>query len=207
MEVTPWGFKSPLSQMNKKIATFFLLLSFPLWALKVDPNCRGFDNQKKTEQIDRYDFAGLFPKLEKINIDAHKRKYVELELTGEYPLLKSICFDGSFGRFDGNLTGSFPLLTDIDVKVTSNKVNLDLRGDWTQDCNIIITGTSADITLNLPKTVGLDIKTKTAPRGKVTSDWLKKKGLLNKKRFVANPDADVQLTLYVEVTDGQIKLE
>ena len=192
--------------MNKKIATLFLILSTPLWALKVDPNCRGFDNKRKTEQVEVLDFAGIFPQLSKINIDARKKKCVELELTGEYPLLKSINFDGSFGRLDANLTGSFPVLTDVDVKVTSNKITMDLRGEWTQNCNIIITGTSADITLNLPKTVGLDIKTKTTLQGKVKAEHLKKQGRFTKKRFTCNPDADVQLTLYLEVTDGQITL-
>ena len=190
----------------KKLATLLLFLTVPLWAVKVDPNCKGFDTTRKREMVECFDFGGVYPQLERINIDGHKKKCVKLEMGGEYPVLKTFSFDGSFGKFDGELTGSFPMLESVDVKVTTNKVSLDLRGEFAKDCNIIITGTTADVTLNLPKTVGLDIKTKTAMNGKVKAEMLKKKGMFTKKRFRANQGADVTLTLYVEVTDGQITL-
>lgn len=206
MEETPWGFKSPLSQMKKLLVILLFVMTAPLWAVKVNPNCRGFDTARKREQVELFDFGGLYPQLERINIDGHKKKCVELDLTGEYPVLKNITFDGSFGKFTGELTGSFPVLTDLDVKVTSNQVKLDLRGHFGQDCNILITGTTADVTLHLPKDVGLDIKTKTSMKGKVKADHLKKKGLFRKKRFCSNLEAPVTLTLFIEVSDGQITL-
>ncbi len=207
MEETPWGFKSPLSHMKKLIATLLILSFAPLCAAKIDPNHRKFDTSRKTQQVERYDFDGTYPQLEDVYIDAHKKKNVELKMEGEYPVLRNVTYDGSFGRVRADLTGSFPVLTDVDFKVTSSRVDLDLRGQWGSDCNIIVTGTSANVTIKLPDDVALDIKTKTTARGKAKCDKLKKKGLFTKKRFQGGPeDADVTLTIYVEVTDGQITL-
>ncbi|MCP5469090.1 MAG: hypothetical protein H7A36_01110 [Chlamydiales bacterium] len=203
------GVQVPPFAMGRLVATFFLILAAPLLAVRVDPTSKGFDNHEKRQHVDTFDFSGLYPHLENIDIDAVRKKNVEIDLSGEYPLLHSICYDGTFGMCKGLLTGTFPMLSDIDITVTSNKVKLDLRGDWQKNCEINIRGTSADIVLELPKSVGLDIYAKRSVSGKISAkDGLKKKGFGQlRKHFVANPDAEVTLTLNLEVTSGTIVLK
>lgn len=187
---------------------FLLMLTMPLLALRIDPDAKGFDNHVKKRQVEVYDFSGLYPHLENIDIDAIRKKNVEFDLSGTYPLLRSICYEGSFGAFDGLFTGSYPLLDEIKFKVTSCRMKFDLRGQWEKDCEITITGTDADFTLQLPKDVGLVIHTQRKIQGKViVPDTLKKKGHFLKKSFYANEGADVTLTLNLVVTTGQITLE
>ncbi len=202
------GVQVPPFAMGKKLTAIFLILAAPLLAIKINPSATGFDDHKKRHYVDSYDFSGLFPHLENIDIDAHKKKCVEVDMSGEYPLLRSFCFDGSFGTFDGMLTGSFPLLSELEFSVTDNNMKIDLRGDWQKDCDITLVGRDAEVVIKLPKGVGLDIRTKTATRGKVVAEGLKKKGFgFNKKRFLVHPEAEITLHLDLQIANGRIILQ
>lgn len=161
--------------------------------------------------VDRFDFSGSFPNLEDIDIDARKKKRVEFDLSGDYPKLASVNYEGSFGHLKGDLTGKYPLLSSVNILCTSCAMQLNLAGEWKQSCQIAIRGMKEDIVLTLPEDVGLIIHTKTSPSGKVIAkEGLKKKGWFKiwKKTYhnALAETAPVVLTLDIETTDGKIIL-
>ncbi len=172
-----------------------------------DPSISTFKERKQTQRIDRYDFSGVFSNLENIDIDARRKKRVEFDLTGEYPLLETLNYEGGFGHLDAKLTGAFPILQVVNFLCTNCAMEFDLGGKWEQSCEINIRGLKEDVVITLPSDVGLVIHTKTSTRGKViASDQLKKKGWIGfwNKTFIHNPEAEVVLTLNVETSNGRI---
>ncbi|MFZ0564954.1 MAG: hypothetical protein WAM28_02015 [Chlamydiales bacterium] len=188
---------------------FFLLLVSPLWANPIDPSISSYEVQKKM-QVEVYDFSGDFPNLKNIDIDARRKKRVEFILTGNYPLLEEITYEGGFGIFQGDLTGNFPNLSRISFLCTSCCMNFDLTGNWAKSCEINIRGMKENVIIKLPKEeVGIVVHTKTSAGRKVVVNDLRKKGwgILN-KTFVNElyNEADVTLILNVETTEGSIIL-
>lgn len=197
-----------------KILFLFLLLTSILFAerITIDPSSRSFEARPPQRmRVDTYDFEGEYPELEKIEIDARRKKNVEFLLTGEYPALETLNYEGTFGILKGELTGNFPKLSAINFLCTSCAMRLDLAADWKQSCTIHIRGADEDIVLNLPKNVGLVIHTKVGVKGKVVvCEKLKKMGWFRIfKKTYENPlakTAPVVLTIHVETTDGRIVL-
>ena len=195
----------------KYLVAIFLL--FPIFLSAVDHSARTFEERRPVRhRVDTYDFSGIFPNLENIEIDAKRKKSVELDMTGEYPLLTHVNYEGSFGKLRGSLTGDFPLLELISVSCGSCAMDLDLRGSWQRSCEISICGLREDIVLTLPSDVGLVVHTRTKPAGKViASEGLKKQGwfhVLSKTYQNALVDtADVVLTLTIETSEGNIILK
>ena len=191
-----------------------LLLSSPLCAEHFSPerSVRGYESgQPKKQRVDVFDFAGEYPELEHINIDAKRKKNVEFHLTGIYPELEMINYEGSFGTLSGKLTGDFPKLAVVNFLCTNCAMRLDLGTHWSRSCEINIRGADQDIILTLPKDVGLEIHTRVAIKGKVIPfEGLKKKeklGVLKKTYFNELAEtSDVVLTLYIELADGRIIL-
>lgn len=195
----------------KRFILFSLLLTPTLWALPIDHTTSSFSTRRVKERVDRYDFSGEFLNLENIDIDARKQKRVEFDLSGTYPLLTSVNYEGSFGHLKGDLTGNFPCLNLVNILCTSCAMQLDLTGEWQQSCQITIRGLKEDVAVKLPENVGLIIHTKTSPTGKViTKEGLKKKGWFKvwKKTFHNElaEIAPIVLTLDIETTDGKILL-
>lgn len=185
---------------------FFLLLPVALFAA-IDPASRSFELREK-RHVDLFDFAGDYPQLGKIDIDARKKMNVEMLLTGTYPVLTKILYEGSFGELKADLTGHFPLLEEIALNCTSAAMTLDFRGKWTQNCDIVITGSTGDISLLLPTDVGVIVHTKTLT-GRATSTTLKKKGMgLIHKTWLgpAYSTSPITLTFHIEATSGTITL-
>lgn len=194
-------------------ALLFCLLTFSsLFANPVDPSSTSFALRKEKERVDLFDFPGEYAHLKNIDIDAIRKKKVEISLKGEYPLLESINYEGGFGTLKSALTGKFPLLQSVNFLCKSCAMEIDLAGSWEQSCHIVIHGMKEDITLTLPKDIGLVVHTKTAPKGKVINECdLKKKGwfsLLNKTYYnESSTSSDLVLTLEIETTDGCIILK
>lgn len=195
---------------------FLIALAFligpALFAESIDHNASSFSQRERPrERVDTYDFSGIFPNLENIDIDAKRKKRVEFDLSGEYPLLTSVNYEGSFGHLNGKLTGQYPALTLVNLFCTNCAMQLDLSGAWQRSCEINIIGQKEDVMLTLPEGVGLIIHTKTAPSGKVVAkEGLKKQGVFHiwKKTYQNDlaETADIVLTLYVETTAGKIFL-
>ena len=169
------------------------------------------EQPRKKERVDVFDFEGNYPELTNIDISARKKKHVEFYLTGEYPVLESVNYEGSFGILEGKLTGNFPKLALINFLCTNCAMKLDLATKWQKSCVITIRGEDEDIYLTLPKDVGLVVHTKTAVKGKViVPEGLKKKnrfGIRNKtfENELAQT-AEIVITLNVELAEGCIIL-
>lgn len=197
-----------------KYLILFLFLSGGLYALdiqhKIDSSASSFTTRQEKKRVDVYDFSGAFHQLENIDIDAKRKKRVELYLTGEYPNLETVIYEGSFGSLKGELTGHFPKLTSVDILCTSCAMNFDLIGKWEKSCEINIRGMKEDIYLTLPKDIGIIVRTHVGARGRVFAGDLKKKGWLGVlNKTYRNPlaeTADIVLTINVETSDGNIYL-
>ncbi len=213
VRVPPFAYLSPFLML--KLIFLFLFLAAPLCAERItmDPASRNYKmGPLQKERVDVFDFAGFFPRLENIDVDARKKKNVDFQLTGDYPILEKISYEGAFGTLSGALTGRFPKLTLINFVCANTGVKLDLKARWTQSCTINVSGGNKDIALILPKDVGLVIHTKTGVKGKViVSENLKSKkrwyNILNKtyQNDLAET-SPIVLTICVESIDGRITL-
>ncbi len=188
-------------------ACFLLIFSPSLFALRIDPSSSTYESKEKKFRIDTFDFSGEYPNLENIDIDGRRKKRVEMDLSGEYPLLEKINYEGSFGNLIGKLTGSFPKLALVNFLCSSATMQLDLDGEWKQDCEVNIRGSTGNIELILPKDVGVIVHTKTDALGKVLNSCLKKKGWGFLEKTYVNDlysTAPVKLTINIEVTKAKI---
>ncbi|NGX53309.1 MAG: hypothetical protein K1000chlam4_00017 [Chlamydiae bacterium] len=186
---------------------FTLLFCIPtLHAERIDPTLSSFEQREK-KHVDLFDFSGEYENLEDIDIDARRKKRVEVLLTGTYPVLESINYEGNFGSLTGKLSGSFPKLSLVNFLCKSAIMKLDLTGKWEHDCELNIRATAGDILLTIPTDVGVIIHTKRLPIGKVIVNDLTKKGLgWTKKTFINElyEESPVTLTLNLEVSKGRI---
>ena len=197
-----------------KYIILFLFFSTQLCAetFTAESSASSYETVKPQKyRIDTFDFSGQYPQLEKIEIDARRKKNVVFKLTGNCPLLERVNYEGFFGTLSGKLTGNFPLLSVVNFLCTNCAMDLDLSSHWHRSCTINLRGSEGDIVLKLPQDVGLIIHTKTAARGKVIPcESLTKKGwlgLFNKTYQNSLFDtAPVVLTINVELTDGSIVL-
>lgn len=203
--------------MTKRYSLLFLMFfSFvavfhQLYAEKIDPSTNSFEVREHKYKVDVFDFAGDYPNLENIDIDARRKKRVEMVLTGNYPLLEKINYEGSFGSLIGKLTGSFPALSAVNFMCSSAAMQLDLCGEWQKNCEILIRGSTGNIVVTLPKDIGVAVYTKTGTTGKVVNNnGFRKKGWgwMNKtyvNELYGNEEA-IQLTVVIEVTKAKIIL-
>ncbi len=189
--------------------SWIFLLTASLHAERIDPATTSFEQREQKYRIDVYDFSGEYSQLENIDIDARRKKRVEMLLTGEYPLLEKVHYEGSFGSLIGKITGSFPKLSLLNFLCSSAAMQLDLNGKWKQSCEINIQGTTGNIALTLPKDIGVIIHTKTGPTGKVFNNDLQKQGWGWVNKTFVNElygQSEIQLTINVEVTKAKIIL-
>lgn len=194
---------------------FLVVLTSSLFAerFSADPSARSFESsQPKKQRVDVFDFEGVYPELEHINIDARRKKNVEFNLTGAYPALEMVNYEGSFGLLSGKLTGNFPQLAVINFLCSSCAMQLDLGAAWSRSCAINIRGADEDVVLTLPKDVGLEIHTKVGIKGKVIPcDGLKKKerlGILKKTYFNELAETcPIKLIINIELAEGRIILK
>lgn len=178
----------------------------------IDRSARSFEMRSQKKRVDRFDFSGEFSYLENIDIDARRKKCVELDVSGEYPLLREVSYEGSFGSLRGDFTGNYPLLSTLSLLCTNCAMQLDCTGKWHKDCQITIRGGKEPITLYLPEEVGLIIHTKTTVRGKVVAkEGLKQESWFqfwNKSyRNELAGHAPITLTIEIVATDGTIFLK
>lgn len=193
----------------KKFLLLFLA-STSLFADSSSHDIKNFEAGKKPKvHVDVYDFSGSYPQLENIAIDASRQMRVSMDLSGDYPLLKKISYEGTFGSFVGKLTGHFPALEEIYFRCSSTAAKIDLNAPWEKNCVIHLMGGRGDLELNLPKNVGIVINTKVGVKGRVINKAFEKKGRGILKKTYFNPEqenAPIQLTLNIEMGEGRVIL-
>lgn len=191
--------------MRSLFCTILFLLP-ALYAAPIDPSLSSFELRER-KHVDVYDFDGEYEKLENIDIDARRKQRVEVLLTGIFPTLKTVDYQGTFGNLIGKLSGNFPHLSTVNFLCKSAMMQFDFSGKWQKNCEITIRGTTGDIVLTLPKDVGIIVNTKKMPTGKVVVNDLKKKGMGWMAKTYVNEQLEtspVTLTFNVEVTTGRI---
>lgn len=179
-------------------------------AAPIDPSVSSFSSKETVKvKVDTFDFAGEYPDLKKIEIDAKHKMRVEMLLTGIYPALRTVQYDGTFGDLNGKFTGAFPLLEKVGILCGSTTMHLDFTGQWYKSCDILITAAIADLTIKLPKDVGVHVDTKTTIKSKVLlkNSELKKLGggWLNKSYVnEAGRTHPISLNFTVHLQEGSI---
>ena len=199
----------PFAIYMKKVLLIFLL-SASLFGDSSSHDIRSYEAGKKPKvHVDAYDFSGSYPQLENIAIDASRQMRVTMDLSGEYPLLKKINYEGTFGSLVGTLTGHFPLLEEISFLCSSTAIKLNLKGTWEKNCTVNLIGGRGDVELILPKNVGVVINTKVGIKGRVINRAFEKKGRGILKKTYINPEqenAPIQLTFNIEMGEGRVIL-
>src|SRR5687768_7027847 len=112
--------------MKRFIFSLWLILFFvpTLPAEHIDPSVSSFELRERKYRVDVFDFTGEYTLLENIDIDGRRKKRVEMFLTGAYPLLEKVNYEGSFGSVIGKLTGSFPKLAIVNFLCSSAAMQL-----------------------------------------------------------------------------------
>lgn len=154
----------------------FIFACFPLMAEKIDAGSKVFEQREQRHRVDVYDFDGEYPDLERVDIDARRKKNVEIYLTGSYPSLRKVIYDGGFGSLDGELTGDYPKLAQVDIVCGDAHMDLDLRGTWHKNCTFNISGEREPIVITLPDDVGIIVHSSTQGKGKIIAPKLQKQG-------------------------------
>jgi len=199
--------------MKQLFSLFCFLVSLSsLHANTPDRAARSYVEQPKKYRVDTYDFSGVYPNLENIDINARKKKHVKFDLSGEYPVLETVEYEGSFGLFDGKLTGFYPNLKFATFSMTNSLMDFDLRGKWQRSCEINISGTDRDVTLYLPSDIGISVEAHTGLKGSVHAPAeFKKRGWLPFAKKVYENElvetADVVLHITVSTGDGHVYLK
>lgn len=172
----------------------------------VDKSITSF-GMKQKPRIDLFDFSGEYVNLQDIDIDGKRLKEVEMLLTGTYPVLKSISFDGGLGSVDANLTGEFPVLEKINFVCNAAALKLDLTGQWKQDCSINIDSLCGEVNLILPKDVGVVVYSKNG-LWRLHKGELKKKGWLKNKHYFNELYEKAPITLHINIVakEGHVTL-
>jgi len=184
----------------------------PLLATRIDPSLTSFEQRQREHRVDVYDFAGEYPHLTKIDIDARRKKCVELQLTGDYPVLEKILYEGGFGSLEGNLTGQYPVLKTAQFLCGNAAMQLNFQGQWEKSCRISIRGGTETVHIKLPESVGVTARVRSKLGAKIDAGPLQKqvKWWHMTDRTYANSlaqTAEIVLHLDIEVGDAQVVFE
>ncbi|CRI33104.1 Uncharacterized protein BN1224_CV14_A_06130 [Chlamydia pneumoniae] len=132
------------------------LLSVPCWL-----------SEEESFYTHRFDFSKSYPDMENMEIQAQRKKRVEFNLTGEFPKLETLNYQGSFGHLRAKCRGVYPVLYALNFSCSSCKMDMDFRGKWNRSSTITISNQKESINLKLPKDVGVIVNTKTSLKGNV----------------------------------------
>ena len=108
------------------------------------------------------------------------------------------------GAGNGNLQLSGLSLAGLNVTLGAGISTVDLSGDWTHDLDVTFDTGAADITVRLPKEVGVRVEVEAGPTV-VNAPGLTKEG--NVYTNAAYGASDVMLQINMQAGIGRIKLE
>lgn len=190
---------------------FFIFLFSSLTADVIDPQTKSFSLREK-KKAELFEFSAEYPELYEIDIDGKRKVLTEIYLTGSFPVLESLTYEGGIGSFKAEMTGNFPKLKKALFSFVTADTLLDLRGHWTEECTIIIQNRRGNVTLWLPEDVAVEIITKTEPLQAqlvIENPQIKKKGLGIRQKTYLNARGWKEkplLHLIIQKDKGQITL-
>ncbi len=124
----------------------------------------------------------------------------DLRLNNEVPMDLSV--NVGAGTSDLKLAGLS--LTGLDIHLGASESTVDLSGNWVRDLDITIEAGVGDVTVRLPKDIGVRVEVETAI-GTMDAPGLKQDG--NVYTNAAYGVSDVTLQIKLEAGIGQINLE
>ena len=124
----------------------------------------------------------------------------DLRLNNDVPMNLSL----EMGAGTSALQLSGLSLTGLDVTLGAGKCTVDLNGDWARDLDVIINTGAADITVRLPKDVGVRVEVDAGPTT-IQAPGLTKDG--NVYTNAAYGVSEVTLHVKMEAGIGRINLE
>jgi len=124
----------------------------------------------------------------------------DLRLNNDVPM--NLSLDMGAGTSDLQLAGLS--LTGLDIILGAGKSTVDLSGGWRRDLDVTINTGAANITVRLPKDIGVRVEVETAI-GTIDAPGLKQDG--NVYTNAAYGVSDVTLQINLEAGIGKINLE
>lgn len=186
----------------------FLLFTSQVFAIRIDPNASSYGHREK-KRVETFDFRGEYPHLTDVDIDAKRKKDVEVILNGSYPMLEKINFEGGFGTISGDLSGAFPKLKEITITCTEAKLDLNLQAKFEEECTISIVG-KGDMEIILPQEVGLFVTVSASPFCKVNNNHptlVQKKRKITQRIFLTPDQKEKLLKIAITADKGEIILK
>jgi hypothetical protein len=117
----------------------------------------------------------------------------DLRLNDEVPMDLSL----DIGAGTGNLQLSGLSLTGLDIKLGIGGYTIDLSGDWARNLDVTISPGAANLSLRLPKQVGVLVNVEEGPH------WIDSTGLRQDGNVYTNDAYDVAgVTMRVNIDSG-----
>jgi len=123
----------------------------------------------------------------------------DLHFNNDVPI--NLSLEMGAGTSDLQLAGLS--LTGLDVKLGAGTCTVDLSGDWAQDLNVAIDTGAANITVILPKDVGVRVEV-AAGLGRIEASGLKQNGYVYTNEAFGTSEATLHITIQAGI--GQINL-
>lgn len=123
-----------------------------------------------------------------------------LRFNNELPMDLSV----DLGAGSGDLQLADLSLTGLDVSVGAGECTVDLSGNWTRDLDVTIETGAADLTVRLPKDVGVRVEVDSGPTVINAPDLTKDGNVYTNSAYGVS---EVTLHINIEPGIGQINLE
>jgi hypothetical protein len=145
---------------------------------------------------------GNQPLLKEINIDMSSGA-ASLELSGDFPSLSTMTIESSSGNVDADLNGNYSSLSSVDIDLSSGNAFVDLSGNWGSDAQVELAASSGQITLSLPRDVGVYVDAHTSS-GNIDASGFRSEG----SNYVndAYGESNVTINVKATVSSGHIQL-
>ena len=140
--------------------------------------------------------------LKEINIDMSSGA-ASLELSGDFPSLSTMTIESSSGNVDADLNGNYSSLSSVDIDLSSGNAFVDLSGNWGSDAQVELAASSGQITLSLPRDVGVYVDAHTSS-GNIDASGFRLEG----SNYVndAYGESNVTINVKATVSSGNIQL-
>jgi DUF4097 and DUF4098 domain-containing protein YvlB len=139
--------------------------------------------------------------LQEVKIDVSSGA-ASLDLSGDYPSLSTMVIESSSGNVDADLTGNYSTLSRVDIDLSSGNAFVDLTGTWDSDALVHTAASSGQLTLRLPRDVGVYVDAHTSS-GNIQAHGFRLKG----SDYVNDAYTESEVTINVKATSSSGNIE